>query len=82
MLQMQIGTGTPRCSLMLMQNNAHPRVAKLVNRFLGDGVIQTLNWPVRNPDSNRIEHLKDIFAQKIKARRNHPETTQSTSRCA
>ena len=51
---------------LLVHDNARPHVARVCQRFLKDGGIDTIGWPARSPGQNPIEHLWDIMDQRIR----------------
>lgn len=53
---------------LLIQDNARPHVARIVQDYLHEVGIETLNWPPHSPDLNPIEHVWDSIGKKL---RNH-----------
>ncbi|UYV65570.1 hypothetical protein LAZ67_3004741 [Cordylochernes scorpioides] len=43
-------------NFLLMDDNAHPHRAGVVDTFLQNHAIARMNWPARSPDLNPIEH--------------------------
>lgn len=50
----------------LMHDNARPHVARIVNDYLREVDIETLDWPPRSPDLNPIEHLWDMLNRQLR----------------
>ena len=42
---------------LLMQDNARPHVAGVCQQFLQEEGIDAMDWSVRSPDLNPIEHI-------------------------
>lgn len=59
---------------ILMHDNARPHAAAIVNRYLNEVGIQSLDWPPYSPDLNPIEHLWDQLKIRIRARNPVPMT--------
>ncbi|UYV60867.1 hypothetical protein LAZ67_1002641 [Cordylochernes scorpioides] len=57
-------------NLILMDDNARPHRARLVNEYLQSENIRRMDWPARSPDLNPIEHVWDVLGRRIGAR--HP----------
>ncbi|UYV66170.1 hypothetical protein LAZ67_4000569 [Cordylochernes scorpioides] len=43
-------------NFLLMDDNARPHRADVVDTFLQNHAIARMNWPARSPDLNPIEH--------------------------
>ena len=56
-----------------MQDNARPHVAGGCQQFLQEEGIDAMDWPVRSPDLNPIEHIWDIMSRSIHVA---PQTVQ------
>ena len=66
-------------NFMLMHDNARPHVAIVVQQYLREVNIETMNWPPRSPDLNPIEHLWDIMGRRIRALPHRPTTLNELS---
>ena len=54
----------------LMHDNARPHVARMCQQFLNRNNVNVLPWPAVSPDMNPIEHIRDYFGRKVRARGN------------
>ena len=63
-------------NFVLMDDNARPHRARVVNDYLEDEGIERLDWPSRSPDLNPIEHAWDALQRRINARMAQPQTAQ------
>ncbi|UYV77104.1 hypothetical protein LAZ67_14003317, partial [Cordylochernes scorpioides] len=61
-------------NLILIDDNARPHRARLVNEYLQSENIRRMNWPARSPDLNPIEHVWDALGRRIGARHPSPRT--------
>ncbi|UYV80547.1 hypothetical protein LAZ67_19000535 [Cordylochernes scorpioides] len=61
-------------NLILMDDNARPHRARLVNEYLQSENIRRMDWPARSPDLNPIEHVWDALGRRIGARHLSPRT--------
>jgi hypothetical protein len=55
-------------NFILMDDNARPHIARVVNEFLDEVGINRIEWRPRSPDLNPIEHVWDMIGKKVKAR--------------
>ena len=51
-----------------MDDNARPHRAQIVQHFLQQEAVQTIQWPAMSPDMNPIEHVWDFIGRKINQR--------------
>ena len=63
-------------NFVLMDDNARPHRARVVNDYLEDEGIERLDWPSRSPDLNPIEHAWDALQRQINAHLAQPQTAQ------
>ncbi|KAJ8712995.1 hypothetical protein PYW08_008299 [Mythimna loreyi] len=57
-----------------MQDNARPHAARCIDDYQSEVRITKLEWPVRSPDLNPIEHVWDMPKRRIRSTPNPPET--------
>ncbi|UYV61686.1 MAP4K1 [Cordylochernes scorpioides] len=62
-------------NFLLMDDNARPHRADVVDTFLQNHAIARMNWPARSPDLNLIDHPVKSRAKACKAR------LESTTMC-
>nr|GBL91521.1 hypothetical protein AVEN_51963-1 [Araneus ventricosus]GBL91551.1 hypothetical protein AVEN_134454-1 [Araneus ventricosus] len=61
---------------ILMDDNARPHCARLVDNFLFNEGILRMDWSAYSSDMNPIEHVWDILGRRVAGRLSPPETIQ------
>jgi transposase len=59
---------------IMMDDNARPHRAGIVNEYLQQETIEHMDWPAKSPDLNRIEHAWDILQRRISNRQKTSQT--------
>ncbi|GFT28159.1 uncharacterized protein K02A2.6 [Trichonephila clavipes] len=52
---------------ILMDDNARPHRARIVEEYLEDHGLERMEWPARSPDLKLIEHLWDYLGREVAA---------------
>ncbi|GFV46954.1 transposable element Tcb1 transposase [Trichonephila clavipes] len=50
---------------IFQQNNARPHVARIVQRFFVNVLIELLPWPAHSPDLSPTENMRSMVAQRL-----------------
>lgn len=61
-------------NFVLMDDNARPHRARIVNEYLQEQGIERMDWPALSPDLNPIEHAWDELQRRLSARDHQPGT--------
>ncbi|GBN10985.1 hypothetical protein AVEN_13649-1 [Araneus ventricosus] len=72
----RLSRGAVGPEFILMDDNARPHRALLVDEFLESEDIRWMEWPARSPDLNPIEHVWDALGRAIATRNPPPRTIQ------
>lgn len=65
---------------MLMQDNARPHVARVVQQYLAQVEIDTMAWAANSPDLNPMENLWDKLGRKLQEVRSQVDTLADVGR--
>ncbi|GFV19547.1 uncharacterized protein TNCV_4846941 [Trichonephila clavipes] len=52
---------------ILMDDNARPHRARIVEEYLEDHGLERMEWPARSPDLNPMDHLWDYLGREVAA---------------
>ena len=63
-------------NFILMDDNARPHWARVVERYLERETIQRFDWPTCSSDVNPIEHVWNMLQTAIPRRNPQPRTLQ------
>ena len=61
-------------NFFLMDDNARPHRARVVERYLERETIQRFDWPARSPDANPIDHVWNLLQTAVSRRNPQPPT--------
>ncbi|GFW97183.1 transposable element Tcb1 transposase [Trichonephila clavipes] len=64
--------GVMSAEFLLMDDNARPHRANIVDESLQSEDIARMDWPAYSPDLNPIEHVWDMLGRRIAARQPPP----------
>ena len=63
--------------VVLQDDNARPRWARIVQQFLQQNNVHHLDWPAWSPALSPIEHVWGILGQRVRQRVPRPRTLQA-----
>lgn len=69
-------------NFLLMQDNARPHTAEIVQNYLNEVGVRTMGWPAKSPDMNPIEHMWDELKKRIRSRVHAPTTLRELTTAA
>ena len=61
-------------NFILMDDNARPHRAHVVQEYLQRETIERMGWPAVSPDLNPIDHVWDQLQHRLSQRPNQPQT--------
>jgi hypothetical protein len=64
------------CKFILIDDNARPQMARVVQNYLERKSIDGMDWSARSPDLNPTEHMWDELQDRISARQLQPSIIQ------
>ena len=74
--QVRLYAGAVGDQFILMDDNARPHRARVVQDYLERETIERMDWPARSPDINPIEHMWNELQVRISALQVQPRTIQ------
>jgi hypothetical protein len=76
--QLRLYAGASGDQFILIDDNARPHRARLVQDYLQRESIERMDWPARSPILNPIEHMRNVLQFKISACQLQPRTIQGS----